>query len=60
MAKYLVELTDIEIYNVEVEADSEEEAIDAAVELVGSPGHPKAQYHIDSDGDATVLQELPS
>ena len=49
--KYLVTLTEKEIYSVEVKAESEDEAIEMAIELVDTDKG-RTMYHDGSDGDA--------
>ena len=59
MPKYLVELKEIEIYHIEVEAEDEVEAClivwDMQEEMTESQ---RADYYSDSDGEATVIEEI--
>lgn len=50
MSKYHVILKEIEIYTIEVDAETEEEACDIAWDLLTDSEENKAQYHDDSDG----------
>lgn len=52
--KYEVTARLIEVYCVEVEADSETEAIKRADEILDSPY--KHQYHEDSDAEFTAYE----
>ena len=53
--KFEVELKEIEIYRMEVDADTEEEAIDKAYELIDTEAG-KQIYHNDSDGASEVTE----
>lgn len=55
MPKYEVQLKDIEIYRVEVDADSEDDAIDKAWEAIESE-EGKMNYHEDSDGVSVAFK----
>jgi len=52
MPKYEVTLKEIEIYVVNVEAESEKEAKNKAWEILEENGRDK--YHNDSDGEAEI------
>ena len=55
MPTYEVILKDIEIYEMQVEADSESEAYDKAFELIDTE-EGKAEYHSDSDGECEAIE----
>jgi len=52
MEKYQVQITETEIYLIEVEANNEEDAIEKAIERQSL--RPEDYYH-DSDGDAEII-----
>lgn len=58
MKKYLVEIREIEIYNIEVEVEDESQAVEAAWEiLTGTPESEKIN-HLGSDGESEILNEI--
>ena len=54
--KYEVTLKEIEIYVVNVEADSEEEAKQEAWATLEENG--RSSFHTDSDGEAEITDEF--
>lgn len=52
--KFEVRIKQIEIYDLEIEADSEQEAIEVAHEKLASED--KHKYHVDSDGEDTAYE----
>lgn len=55
MPKYEVEIREIEVYRIVVEADCEADAEDKAWEML-TDGTNKDQYHNDSDGEARAVE----
>lgn len=59
MPKYTIALKEIEIYHIEIEARSEEEAKEQAWEIFdGISEEEKFNYHNDSDGEAEIIEEV--
>lgn len=59
MGRYLVELKEIEIYHVEIEAEDEDEAkIKATDKYIDGSGSERAEWHNDSDSESSVIQDL--
>lgn len=56
MPKYEVILKEIEIYNIEIEAETEVEACNQAWELLTESESNKAKYHNDSDGESSASE----
>lgn len=56
MKKYQVILKEIEIYCIEVEADSSNDACDKAWDILTESERNKAQYHDDSDGESEAFE----
>lgn len=55
--KYEVTIREIEIYSLEVEAETDEEAQDKAWELLTEGDEKnKGQYHHDSDGSSEAYE----
>ena len=54
--KYTVILTEKEIYEVPVEADSESEASEKGYEAIETD-EGKGMYHRDSDGEIEVIED---
>ena len=53
MAKYEVQITQVENYDFEVEADNEQEAKEKAQKLFETNKH---EYHTDSDGTTEAFE----
>ena len=53
MTKYEVELTQEEVYILEIEAENEDKAVDKAIELFDKN---KSKYHYDSDTKINVVR----
>lgn len=52
----MIQLKEIEIYNIGIEAESEEEAMDIAMEKFEALGERgKMEYHDDSDGSVQCI-----
>jgi len=56
MAKYTLRITESEIYVVTVEAKTESEAFELAINKISTESG-KQQHHDDSDGDYEVIEE---
>lgn len=54
MGKYFVSINLIEKYTLDIEANSEEEAIEKANELLEADG--KEKYHDDSDAEESAYE----
>lgn len=56
MTKYTLRITESEIYSVTVDAETEGEAFELAIDKISTDAG-KAQHHDDSDGDYEVIEE---
>lgn len=56
MMKYEVEIKEIAVYQIEVEADDEEEACNKAWDMLAEDEKTKALYFFDSDGEAQATE----
>lgn len=54
--KYEVTLKEIEIYRFEIKADTEDDAVEAAWNILLEDPNGKCNHHHDSDGDHEVLE----
>ncbi len=57
MARFTVEIREIEIYRIEVDADDEDDALVKAESQLEN-ANDKGVYHVDSDAETTVHDEL--
>lgn len=56
MPKYNVEIREIEVYSIDVEAESEDDAVCIAQELL-EDNDEKYKYHHDSDYETSVCYD---
>lgn len=56
MKTYEVFITSSEHYEVPVEADSEEEAIEKALDVLDGNEENKSKYHVDSGGEEVAYE----